>query len=49
MRTGLAAQKLNAFINIKTAADLQNVGQNVQSVINSELMVDEWSVKYVGN
>jgi hypothetical protein len=56
---GIAAQKLNAFINIKTAEKKLQfgptkcksmlVGKNVQSVINSELMVDEWSVKYVEN
>ena len=56
---GIAAQKLNAFINIKTAEKTLQfgptkcksllVGKNVQSVINSELMVDEWSVKYVEN
>ena len=55
---GIAAQKLNAFINIKTAEKKLQfgptkcksmlVGKNVQSV-NSKLMVDEWSVNYVEN
>ena len=56
---GLAAQKMNAFINIKTAEKKLQfgptkcksmlVGKNVQNVINSDLFVDEWSVKYEEN
>ena len=56
---GLAAQKMNAFINIKTAekklqfgptkCKSMPVGKNVQNVINSDLFVDEWSVKYEEN
>ena len=56
---GIAAQKMNAFINIKTAekklqfgptkCKTMLVGKKLENVINTELMVDEWSVKYVEN
>jgi hypothetical protein len=56
---GIKAQKMNAFINMKTAEkSLQFgpskcksmlVGKNLSTVINSSLMVDNWSVQYVEN
>ena len=54
---GIKAQKMNAFINMKTAEkSLQFgpskcksmlVGKDLSTVINSSLMVDNWSVQYV--
>ena len=56
---GIKAQKMNAFINMKTAEkSLQFgpskcksmlVGKDLSNVINSSLMVDKWSVQYVEN
>ena len=56
---GYKAQKLNAFINLKTAekglqfgpkkCKSMLVGKNVKNVINSGLQVDEWTVKYAEN
>ena len=54
---GIKAQQMNAFINIKTAEkSLQFgvkkrksmlVGKCLEKVINSDLLVDEWSVDYI--
>ena len=56
---GFKAQKMNAFINLKTAEKCLQfgvtkcksmiVGENVKNVINSDLMVDKWSVEYKDN
>ena len=56
---GLKAQEMNAFINMKTAEkSLQFgpskcrsmlVGKDTSTVINSNLMVDNWSVQYIEN
>ena len=56
---GMKAQMLNAFINVKTAEkSLQFgttkcksmvVGKDTESVVNSELLVDNWTVKYMEN
>ena len=56
---GIAAQKMNAFINIKTAekklqfgptkCKTMLVGKKLENVINTELSVDEWSANYVEN
>jgi hypothetical protein len=56
---GIKAQKMNAFINVKTAekglqfgpskCKSMLVGKNVKNVINSDLMVDQWTVDYVEN
>ena len=53
---GMEAQKLNAFINTKTAEKTLQfgptkcksmlVGKNTEHVINSELLVDSWTVQY---
>ena len=53
---GLDAQKMNAFINVKTAEKTLQfgptkcksmlVGKDIENVINSELMVDSWEVDY---
>ena len=53
---GLDAQKLNAFMNIKTAEKTLQfgqtkcksmlVGKNTETVINNELLVDTWEVKH---
>ena len=57
--SGMKAQMLNAFINVKTAEkSLQFgttkcksmlVGKDTESVVNSELLVDNWTVKYMEN
>ena len=56
---GIEAQKLNAFINIKTAEKALQfgptkcksmlVGKNTKNVINSKLMVDKWTENYTEN
>ena len=56
---GLDAQKMNAFINIKTAEKTLQfgptkcksmlVGKDIENVINSDLMVDNWKVEYKEN
>ena len=53
---GIEAQKLNAFINIKTAEKALQfgptkcksmlVGKNTKNVINIKLMVDKWTENY---
>ena len=56
---GVKAQNMNTFINLKTAEKTLQfgptkcktmlVGKNVKNVINSGLLVDEWSADYVEN
>jgi hypothetical protein len=56
---GLEAQKLNAFINVKTGEKALQfgptkcksmlVGKNTKNVINSKLMVDKWTENYTEN
>ena len=56
---GLNAQKMNAFINIKTAEKTLQfgpskcismlIGKNTEQVINSPIMVDNWTVEYEEN
>ena len=56
---GVKAQKMNSFINLKTAEKTLQfgptkcktmlVGKNVKNVINSGLVVDEWSTEYTEN
>ena len=56
---GFKAQQLNAILNVKSAEKgLQYgvkkcksmlIGKNHENAINSELMVDEWTEKYVDN
>ena len=56
---GINAQKMNAFINIKTAEKTLQfgaskcksmlVGKSAQNTINSDLLVDKWTVKYEEN
>ena len=56
---GEKAQKMNSFINLKTAEKTLQfgptkcktmlVGKNLKNVINSGLLVDKWSVNYVEN
>ena len=56
---GLPAQKMNACINIKTAEKTLQfgaakcksmlVGKNIENVLNSDLMVDDWDIKYEDN
>ena len=56
---GIKAQEMNTFINMKTAEKCLQfgptkcksmlVGKDVSTVINSNLQVDNWSVKYVEN
>jgi hypothetical protein len=56
---GIKAQEMNAFINIKTAekglqfgptkCKSMIVGKDISTVINSNIMVDKWSVSYTEN
>jgi hypothetical protein len=56
---GINAQKMNAFINIKTAEKTLQfgaskcksmlVGKSAQNTVNSDLLVDKWTVKYEEN
>ena len=56
---GIKSQEMNAFINMKTAEEgLQFgptkcksmiVGKDISTVINSNIMVDKWSVSYTEN
>ena len=56
---GVKAQKMNSFINLKTAEKTLQfgptkcktmlVGKNLKNVINSGLFVDKWSVNYEEN
>ena len=56
---GLDAQKMNAFLNIKTAekslqfgpskCKTMLVGKNTENTVNSELYVDSWKVEYQEN
>ena len=56
---GYKAQQMNTFINVKTAEkSLQFgaskcksllIGKNKNGVLNSDLVVDSWTVEYVDN
>ena len=56
---GIKAQEMNAFINMKTAekglqfgptkCKSMIVGKDISTVINSNIMVDKWSVSYTEN
>ena len=56
---GIKAQKMNSFINLKTAEKTLQfgptkcktmlVGKNVKNVINSGLVVDKWVTEYAEN
>ena len=56
---GIDAQKLNTVFNVKTAEKMLQFGftkcksmlisKNPENVINNELTVDNWNVKYVEN
>ena len=56
---GLKAQKMNAFINLKTAektlqfgpskCNSMLIGKNTEYVVNSPIIVDNWTVEYMEN
>ena len=56
---GFQAQQMNTFINVKTAekslqfgstkCKAMLIGKNKKNVLNSDLVVDSWSVDYVDN
>ena len=56
---GIDAQKMNTFLNLKTAekylqfgvskCKFMIIGKNVKNVTTSSLMVDKWSVEYEEN
>jgi hypothetical protein len=56
---GYQAQQINTFINVKTAekslqfgstkCKVMLIGKNKKNVLNSDLVVDSWSVDYVDN